>query len=187
VRKLLDLFRRHNEGATAVEFALIAPAFFIVTWGTVEVGMLAFASTLLEGAVREAGRAGITGYAPAGKSREQYVKDTVKKFTANFLDIDKITIDTKSYASFSNVGQPEVFVDLPPFNGNYDAGEAFTDTNGNGKWDSDQGKTGLGDPGSVVLYTLTYKWDFFAGYAKEIFGVPSVNLTAAVAVRNEPF
>lgn len=187
MRKLLDLFRRRNEGATAVEFALIAPAFFMVTWGTIEVGMLALASTLLEGAVREAGRAGITGYAPTGQTREQYVKDTVKKFTANFLDIDKIAIETKSYSSFSNVGQPEAFVDRSPYNGTYDAGESFSDTNGNGKWDSDQGKTGLGDPGSVVLYTLTYKWDFFAGYAKEIFGVPSVNLTAAVAVRNEPF
>ncbi|MGQ0677892.1 MAG: TadE/TadG family type IV pilus assembly protein [Rhodospirillales bacterium] len=187
MRKVFTLFGRRRDGATAVEFALVAPAFFMVMWGTVEVGMLSLASTLLEGAVREASRVGMTGYAPAGTAQIDHVKNTIKKYTVNFLDIDKLKIDTKSYTGFGNVGQPEAFVDKAPFNGKYDAGETFTDTNGNGKWDSDQGKPGLGDPGSVVVYTLSYDWAFFAGYAKEIFGTPSVTLRSTIAVRNEPY
>ncbi len=187
MRNLLTLFRRRNDGGTAVEFALVAPAFFMIMWGTVEVGMLALSSTLLEGAVREAARVGITGYAPTGTARVDHIKNTVQKYTINFLDITKLTIDTKSYTGFDSIGKAEDFVDKIPFNGKYDAGETFTDTNGNGKWDSDQGKSGLGDPGSVVLYTLSYDWNWFAGYAKDIFGVPAVTLKAIVAVRNEPY
>lgn len=187
MRKLLDLFRRRQEGATAVEFTLVAPLFFMVMWGTVEVAMLGLGSTLLEGAVREAGRVGITGYSPEGTTREQHIKNTIKKYTINFIDVDKLKIDTKSYTSFGGVGQPETFVDKFPFNGKYDEGESFTDTNGNGKWDADQGKSGLGDPGSIVVYTLSYDWEWFAGYAKEIFGVTPVTLKSSVAVRNEPY
>lgn len=187
MRNFLDLFRRRQDGATAVEFALVAPAFFLVLWGAVEVGMLGLASTLLEGAVREAARVGITGYAPEGTTRTDHIKNTVKKYTVNLLDIDKLTIDTKSYTGFDAIGKAEDFVDKSPYNGKWDAGESFTDTNGNGQWDSDQGKSGLGDPGSVVLYTLSYDWNWFAGYAKDIFGVPGVTLRAAVAVRNEPY
>lgn len=186
MRGLITLFRRRQEGATAVEFALVAPLFFMVVWGTVEVGMLALASSLMEGAVREAARVGITGYSPSGTTRADHVNNAIKKYTTGFIDFSKLKLDTKAYASFSVVGQPESYVDANG-NGKYDTGETFTDTNNNGKWDSDQGAPGLGAAGEVVSYTITYEWAWLAGYAKDIFGVPSVTLKSTITLRNEPF
>lgn len=51
--------------------------------------------------------------------------------------------------SFGDVGKPEPYVDSSPGNGAYDAGEDFTDINGNGQWDSDMGQAGLGGPATV--------------------------------------
>lgn len=183
---LLRRLRRNERGATAVEFGLIAPAFFVVAWGTVELGLLLLATSLLEGSVREAARAGLTGYTPNGVDRTQYIRNIVQNYTVGLIDMDKLQISTLVYTSFSNVGQPEPFTDTNG-DGAHGAGEAFVDVNGNGQWDADMGVAGLGGPGDIVLYTLTYDWDFMAGFAESIFGIPTVRLKASVAIRNEPF
>jgi len=187
VRKLLRRLRREQDGGAALEFGFIAPAFFMLVWGTIELGLLLLGNTLLEGAVREAARAGLTGYTPTNEDRVTYIRSVVQQFTMGLIDMAKLQIDTKVYSSFANIGQPEPFSDQPPYNGVYDAGEPFVDVNGNGKWDADMGVAGLGGPGDVVVYTLTYPWDFFAGYAQTVFGVPTVTLKASVAIRNEPY
>ena len=156
--KLLQGLRRRQEGATAVEFALVAPLFFIVMWGTMEAGMLILASTMLEGAVREAARVGVTGYSPTGTDRATHIKNAVDTYTGKLLDISKVTIGTTVYPNFSAAGT------------------------GTG------GASGVGNTGEIVQYTLTYPWTFFTGnYAATIFGSSTVTLTAKLVVRNEPF
>jgi len=187
VRTLLKRLRRERNGAAAVEFALIAGPLFALAWGIIEVGLLMLGNALLEGAVREAARAGLTGYTPANTDRVTYIRQVVAEYTIGLIDMSQLQIDTLVYSSFANIGQPEPFSDQPPYNGVYDAGEPFVDVNGNGQWDADMGAAGLGGPGDVVVYTLTYPWNFFAGYATTIFGVPTVTLRASVAIRNEPY
>lgn len=183
---LLRRLTRNDRGATAVEFGLIAPAFFVVAWATVELGLVLLASSLLEGSVREAARAGLTGYTPSGVDRTLYIRNIVKNYTIGLIDMSKLQITTLVYSSFANVGQPEPFTDTN-HNGTHDGGEAFVDVNGNGQWDADMGVAGLGGPGDIVLYTLSYDWDFMAGFAESIFGIPTIHLKASVAIRNEPF
>src|SRR3546814_9108371 len=50
----LDL--RDERGSALIEFALIAPPFFLLLIGTLEVSMMFFASAVLEGATKEAAR-----------------------------------------------------------------------------------------------------------------------------------
>ncbi|MCC7047132.1 MAG: pilus assembly protein [Alphaproteobacteria bacterium] len=178
--------RRDSRGATAVEFGFIAPALFVVAWGTVELGMTLLANTLLEGSVREAARAGLTGYTPSGMNRQDYIKNIVKENTIGLIDMNKLTIETKVYSSFADIGKPEPFTDTNG-NGARDGSEAFVDINGNGQWDADMGVAGLGGPGDIVVYTLKYDWVLFAGYGQKIFGVNSFPLRASVAIRNEPY
>src|SRR3546814_16186245 len=45
---------RDERGSALIEFALIAPPFFLLLFGTVEVSMMFFASAVLEGAPKEA-------------------------------------------------------------------------------------------------------------------------------------
>ena len=169
-----------------MEFGFTAPAFFIVVWGTIELGMVLFTTSALEGSVREAARAGLTGYTPSGMNRETFIRNVVQKYTFGMIDMNKLKITTLVYSSFANVGQPEPFTDANG-DGQHGAGESFVDVNGNGQWDADMGVAVLGGPGDIVIYTLEYYWIFLAGYAKTIFGVPGIKLKTAVAIRNEPF
>jgi Flp pilus assembly protein TadG len=52
----LTRFGRNRRGATAVEFALIAPVFFAVLFAIIETAMVFFASQMLETGVQDSGR-----------------------------------------------------------------------------------------------------------------------------------
>ena len=92
------------------------------------------------------------------------------------------------YDSFDDIGEPEPFTDQEPMNGAYDAGEPFSDTNGNGTWDADMGTAGVGGPGDVVVYTVSYDWPLLTGMLFSWMGTDGkVPLRASIAVRNEPY
>jgi hypothetical protein len=94
-------------------------------------------------------------------------------------------MDTLVYENFGDVGQPEPFTDENA-NEAYDAGEPFNDINGNGTWDEDMGAAGLGGPGDVVVYRMSYDWSIIIPLFRPFFG-DAITLQANIAVRNEPF
>lgn len=102
--------------------------------------------------------------------------------------MDEVQIQYLVYDSFENIGQPEPFTDQEPMNGVYDQGEPFTDVNGNTTWDADMGAAGVGGPGEVVVYTVSYDWPLLTGMLHSWMGTDGkVPLRASVAVRNEPY
>jgi hypothetical protein len=144
-----------------------------------------FVQTLLEGSAREASRYGITGFTAPGVSRDDQIMDVVRKNTYGIVDLDELDMETLVYPNFADIGQPEPFTDAKG-NGVYDTGELFTDVNGNGAWDPDMGAAGLGGPGDVVLYRMSYDWNIIIPLFRPFFG-DSITLRANIAVRNEPF
>jgi len=50
-----------NRGSAAIEFALVAPVFFILLMGTIETGVIFFAQSTLQNAVNDAARMVRTG------------------------------------------------------------------------------------------------------------------------------
>jgi Flp pilus assembly protein TadG len=175
---------RCSRGATAVEFAVILPLLLLFVCGGVETAINLFIGSSIEAAVMEASRYGITG-SEAGVSRADRVLEIVGAKTYGLLDMDKVKMETLVYQSFADVGQPEPFVDQNA-NKAYNAGEPFTDVNGNGEWDADMGKAGLGGPSDVVVYRLSYDWGIVTPMVQEILG-ETVTHTSSIAVRNEPF
>ena len=185
--KRVRFLRRNEDGATIVEFALIAPTLMLFVMGIIEVAMVLFVSMLLEGSVREAGRYGITGYVYQGFDRIAIIRKIVEQNTIGLVDMDKVKIETLTYQSFSAVGQPEPFSDTNG-NGQHDAGEAFNDVNGNGTWDDDMGVNGVGGPGDIVIYTITYDWPLLTTFLGDLMGRAGImQLSASYAVRNEPW
>jgi Flp pilus assembly pilin Flp len=178
---------RGRRGVTAVEFALIAPVCMTLVCVFIDLSMVMFITNVMEGGLREASRYAITGYLEPGKTREQKIAEIVKDHSYGLINEADIAITYKVYPSFGDVGQPEPFVDQNA-NGKYDSGEPFTDVNKNGKWDSDMGAAGVGGPGDIVAYIVTYKWTLWTPLASEIWGDGgTITLSATVAVRNEPY
>ncbi|MHA1566957.1 MAG: TadE/TadG family type IV pilus assembly protein [Alphaproteobacteria bacterium] len=175
-----------RRGSAAVEFGLIAPLFILMIVGIVEVGTTLFVGALMEGAIRDASRYGITGQ--DGANRAQVIRDIIEERTIGLVDINIATIQTQVYESFEAVGSAEPYTDDNPANGTYDVGEAFVDVNQNSQWDSDQGKDGVGEPGEIVLYTVDYNLPMLTGYVASHLGSGGhIGLSASIAVLNEPF
>ena len=185
--RIFDKFRRDRSGAAAVEFALVGPLFILTILGTMEIGMILSTEALMEGAVRDAARYGVTGQDEA--ERLSIIQDIIADRTIGLVNTDDAQIDVLTYGSFDVIGAPEPFVDGPPFNGVYDVGETYTDINGNSQWDPDQGLASAGQSGEVVLYRVTYDAPSLTGFLNHLIGGDDnvIQLVASIAVRNEPY
>jgi Flp pilus assembly protein TadG len=180
-------FVRCRRGTSAIEFAFAAPAALLAACGVIDMSLAMFASTLAEGGLREASRMGITGYTPAGVSRQDRILQILSEHTIGLIDMSTANITFRVYRGFEDIGKPEPFVDAND-NDVYDAGESFNDVNGNGVWDADMGVAGVGGPGDVVVYTMTYDWTVLTPLIATVFGDNGkIRMSASVAVRNEPW
>ena len=181
----LRRFARSDDGAAALEFALVLPPLCLIIVGMFEMSMLMFTQASMEGALREAARFGMTGSVSDPAQRQTQILAIIKKDTYNMLKDP--TISFEIYNSFNNVGDPEPFVDSNG-NGKWDSGESYTDVNSNAKWDADQGKAGVGASAQIVEYTVQYDWHVMTPFMAPIFGNNGkVHLKASVVLRNEPW
>lgn len=151
-----------RKGTTAIEFALIAPAFFLLFIGIMEISLIMLTQHLLENAAFNASRLAKTGYVAEGKTQLQTVTEVINNELGSLsplIDTGKITFITTSYGDLSNIGQPE------------------------------QGTTGLGVAEEVVVYTVSYPWHVFTPLMREAMGdeTGTLNLTSRIVVRNEPY
>lgn len=186
MKNFLSIVRRNDDGSAAIEFSFTAPLLILTIVAIMEFSMILFLNAVLEGSLRDAARFGITGFTPTGVNREDVIVDKIQSATMGLVPITASNITTLAYSDFSEVGQPEPFIDAAPFNGQYDSGEEFTDINGNGQWDADMGTPGLGGDCDVVVYRVQTQWSLMLGLLASSVG-QDIDLTASTAVRNEPF
>lgn len=183
MRGELRTIGRDQGGATAVEFALIAPVLAMALIGLFDMGYAVYANTMLQGALQRAARdSTVEGAANRVAEINKAVIDEVRPVVpeANF------TFTRKSYANFSDVGVGEDYTDA---NDNYvcDDGEAFEDANGNGVWDRDRGTEGAGGARDAVLYTVTMRYPRMFPMAS-LIGLPQVvTNSASTVLRNQPY
>ena len=189
-------------GVAAIEFAIVAPIVILLIMTLFEMGFLLTGGVFLEAGARAAGRFGITGAARPDESRETTIRTIITSHVCPaalpgatsslcFWTADGATptlaITTRAYTDPRNLGQPEPFADLPPENGSYDAGETYTDVNGNGQWDADMGAASAGGSGDVVLYEISMPQAVTTPLLRTAIGGAHYTDRARVIVRNEPF
>lgn len=162
---------------TVVEFALVAPVFLLLLMGTFEIGHMAYANAVLNGAVEEAARSATLETNDTSEA-DGKVEDIIRKVVPDA----EFASTRKSYFDFKDLDRPEQWNDANR-NGECDNDENFVDENGNGEWDDDIGLGGNGGAGDVVLYTVTVAY-------QPIFPIPFVGeqkLTATAVKKNQPF
>ena len=169
---------------TAIEFALITPVFVLLLMGIIEFSIVMFVNSVMEGATAVSGRYGKTGYTAVGSTRQQQIIAAVASRTTGLLNPSLITVMTKVYPSFNSISQEEPFIDTN-HNGTRDAGETYTDVNGNAQWDS-SGVVGLGNANDVVVYTVSYPWVVNTPIIGNFLG-NTIIISSRTVVKNEPF
>lgn len=180
IRKLASL-ARNSDGATVVEFGLIAPTAVLMLMGVFDIGYNMYANTILTGKVQEAARDSALEESKPG-DLDKKVTDAVH----HLVPKAKLDFSRKTYTNFADVGKAEEFSDLNG-DGNCNDNEPFEDANGNGFWDSDRGLDGQGGARDAVLYevTITYPRPFPMA---SMIGFPSdYTTTVAAVLRNQPF
>lgn len=185
--KSLRRLKKDAQGAAALEFGVIAALLTFLIMGVVELGMMMTAQGVLDNVAFSASRVGKTGYSASGSTQAKTINAAIAKAASSYIDPNKITISSKSYSGYDNIGKPEPFTDKNK-NGKWDSGEAFTDVNGNGSYDTDQGRTGYGSGAEIVVYTASYDWRFITPMIGRLIGTNGVvNLKSRIVVKNEPY
>ena len=179
---------RADDGATVIEFAVVVPVLLFLVMGIVEYNLAMYATAVLEGATTAAAREGKTGYTAAGQSQQSYIYGIVQNRTSALFNPSLLSISSKSYAGFADIGQPEPCISPPTAPCPGTPGVNFVDVNHNGQWDADQGAAGLGGAGDIVVYTVTYPWTVVTPFLKNILGTNGVfTVTSSSVVKNEPY
>ena len=171
VRGLLRRFRRNRRGSAVVEFALVAPVFFVLLFGIIETGIMFFASQVLETITQNSARQIMTGQVQSAAYDAAHFKSNVvcPQIPAIF-SCANIYIDVKSYPSFTNV----------VINSQINAGS----------FDTSSLAYSPGNSCDIVVARLFYQWQLFVtglGYNISNLNGNQRLLVATAAFRNEPY
>jgi Flp pilus assembly protein TadG len=165
-------FARHQDGAAAVEFALVAVPFLALTFAILETALVFFAGQTLETAVSDSGRLIMTGQAQNnGYSQDDFKTQVCNRLAGSMFDCSNgVYVDVKTYTSFSNVNTASPIV--------------------NGQFDTTKMAYNPGVKGSIVVVTLYYQWPIYVSLlGNNLSNLNGGNrlLVAASVFRNEPF
>lgn len=91
----LKRWNRRQDGATAVEFAIIAPVFFALIFSMVETGWIMTKASMLDHAVGKSARLIYTGQAPDQGTLEQLICDEAYVFSncRENIVVELVTVD----------------------------------------------------------------------------------------------
>jgi len=170
------------KGSAAIEFAMVAPVFFVLLMGTIEAGVIFFAQSALQNALNDTARLVRTGqtscYTTSGgncvaMTQAQFrtrlcseVSLLLQDCSGTSLQFD-VTAYPSGFSSASNSSPLDAGGNLP----------ALTNFN-------------VGNPCDVVLARAFYKWPVFTpglGYFLANIAGNYHLLATAAAFRNEPY
>lgn len=162
-----------NSGSAAIEFAFVAPVFFVILMGIFEAGLLFFSQAALQNAVTTVSRTIRTGQAQTGSvSQGTFRTNICNKVTPLIACDGNLQINVESYPSYATV----------PYNA--------TPLNTDKTLNTNMNKYLIGGPCDVVLvrafYTATVYTPVMDWFLVNMAGNKHL-ATAAAAFRNEPY
>lgn len=103
----ISKFLKSQEGASAVEFAIIAPLFFVLLFGIIEFSALLYNKAVITNASREAARYSATFYTnPENGEADRPTCDEVKSYVAQYVNAKMLSFTDPTPFSADNVSCP---------------------------------------------------------------------------------
>lgn len=169
--RIVRRFVRKDDGAAAVEFAMVAAPFLALVFAILETAIVFFAGQVLETATANSARLIMTGQAQKGGLSQAKFKDEVCKRVLGLFDCGGgIKVDVRTYTSFNSATTSKP-IDA---NGNV----TFTPT------------YQPGAPGDIVVVRLLYEWPVYVSLLglnlSDLSGGKRLLMGTAV-FRNEPY
>lgn len=174
-RRLRQRWRADGEkGSAAIEFAMVAPVFFLFLFGIIETGVIFFGAAMLQNATDDTARQIRTGTLTGELTQTQLVKNICQEINGLISSADctaNLKIDLRSYASFGSSTYPSV-------------------TDGNGMIDPAKLKVDPAADCSVVLLRSFYPWKILTPMMSVLLQNTTTGfhmLSSSSAFRTEPY
>lgn len=157
----LRKFLKTEQGATLVEYALVAPVFFLMLCGLFEISAVLFVLVTMDSAVNEISRFGRTGDTITGETQLATARRILVDHTYGLIDTSRVVFRIQPVVTFTAADTSPAIVQSVDFGG----------TSAN------------------VIYTITYPWTIMTPFVSTAAfgGSTTVNLSATAVVKNEPF
>lgn len=170
-------FLRNTRGATAVEFAMVAPIFLLMLGVILETGLMLFTEYVLQTSVQDAARWVRTGRAQEAKLSATQFKAKVCETAGLMINCNsKVTVYLASAANFTALNT------LVP---------SYLSIGAKSDGTTDPQPFSCGGPSEAVALIATYDWEFTIPYFMDFFGNISGNKKRRMAgfamFKNEPF
>jgi Flp pilus assembly pilin Flp len=181
---LLRRLAGDRKGVTLVEFGFVAPVLCVLVMGIFDMAHTQYTNSLINGALQKAGRDLTLETAGSQQtSIDNQVRIEVMKVVPNTATVE---FEKLSHFDFSDIGESEEYDD-DNNDGECNDGELYVDANGNGQWDANRGRDGIGGARDAVLYTAVVSYPrLFPMYG--LVGMSdTVTLRASTVLRNQPF
>jgi Flp pilus assembly protein TadG len=162
-------FARRQDGAAAIEFAMVALPFFGLLFAILQTAIIFFAGQALQAAVADSSRLIMTGQAQQANYTAADIKNAVcARITALFNCSAGVTVDVKNYATFGAIDS------TPPLS--------------NGQFDASKTGYSPAGPGCIQVVTLYYQWPVYVA----LLGLSNMNngyrlMSATSVFKNEPY
>jgi Flp pilus assembly protein TadG len=163
---------RHQEGAAAVEFGLVAAPFLALVFAIIETAVVFFAGQALETAAADSARLIMTGQAQMqGFDQAKFKQEVCARIYGMFNCDGSFYVDVKKHTSFASIGTAKP-IDA---NGNLQTGDFGYQPGG---------------PGDIVVVRLMYQWPVYVSLLglnlSDMSGGKRL-LLSTLAFRNEPY
>ncbi len=172
--RFIKRYRSSEDGATAVEFALVAAPFFYLLMAIFETGLMLFSEYVIENGTAQASRLIRTGQVQEQGMSKADFKQQVCGSLGAFLDCEnRLYIDVRAFDDFSSVTSQNAI-------GN------------DGELTEEVTSASAYDPGQeleVVVVRVYYDWKLFTPGISKLANLANGRrvLSAGAAFRNEPF
>jgi len=171
----------NSRGVAAIEFAMIAPVFFLLLFASFETGLTYFANMVLENGVMESARLIRTGQAQQNNMSATEFRTELCDRVDILLscDADRLYVDVRSFSSFGGAGYQDEYDDNGDLSGNLNS------------FNTGQSSATAGAQ-DIVLVRAFYKWPLFSpGFSEYYSNMPNDEnfrlISSSFAFRNEPY
>jgi len=186
---MLNPSKGNQDGASIMEFGLIAPVVMVMMLGTMDIGHSYFVRATLDGAMQNAARSSsLEGSATL--TAQELVDLRVESSILALAPNATITSTRRYYKTFSDaaLARAETVIESPTgADMKCDPGESFMDANDNGVWDADGGTDGQGGAKDIVIIKFKVSYPRLFPMAK-LLGLPAnVELESNSILANQPY
>lgn len=159
---------RDDRGSVVTEFAMVAPPFILLMMGIIELSVMFFTGSVIEGATKEAARTIRTGQVQSEADPVTAFQNQLCDALFNVIDCTKVIYNVQTYGSFNAVNMPiEVDQDGEIINSGFSPGGS----------------------GAVTVVRAIYRWEYTTPLIGDLItaGLAGNLIVSTVAFQNEPY